>query len=433
MGGGIWKIKSSVSFRAKRKCRAVSLVANSRNLFLLMRVVCRVLLATMLGSVFLIPLQLPASAQTRNGEPQKISEARRSFPLDKFYEVPTPLPAGKPGELIRSEEFDDYDLPPDILAIRILYHSRSANGNDVAVSGVVLYPDKQAPRMGWPLLAWAHALNGVAHQCAPSLAKNLQHGPYLSMYVSLGYAVVATDYAGLGTAFRNAFSDVQSNAKDLIDSVPAARAALTQLDSRWVAVGIGEGGPAAAGVAELESDMHDSGYLGSIVISGLDDPRDHYQSSGPENFETPLFLVYGIQTVYPQFNPKDVLTDKGLSLYPEVEKSCVDPGRQSPSGILKANWTSNRIVKQYFARNTLGQPAQRPMLIISSALDPSVPITRTAQTVSKMCKEGDAIQFERYPESEMSDLFGDSVGDQISWMKARFANRPAANNCSAKP
>jgi Secretory lipase len=73
------------------------------------------------------------------------------------------------------------------------------------------------------------------------------------------------------------------------------------------------------------------------------------------------------------------------------------------------------------------------MLIISSALDPSIPIGRTAQTVSKMCKEGDEIQFERYPQSEISTLFGDSVGDQISWIQARFANRPAADNCSAKP
>jgi hypothetical protein len=254
------------------------------------------------------------------------------------------------------------------------------------------------------------------------------------MYVNLGYAVVATDYAGLGTAFRNAFSDMRSNARDVIYSIPAARAALPQLDSRWIAVGIGEGGPAVAEVAELESDTHDSGYLGSIVISGLDDPQDRYRPSDSAKFDAPLFLAYGINTVYPRFNVKDILTDKGLSLYSQIEKSCTDPARQSSTGILNPNWTSNNFVKQYFARNVPGQrPAQRPMLIISSALDPSIPIPRTAQVISRMCKQGDEIQFERYPESELSSLFGDSVADQISWIEARFANRPAANNCSAKP
>jgi hypothetical protein len=412
----------------------VSIFANSRNLLSLPRLACRVFLAATLGGVFLLLLQIPTSAQLKNGEPEKISEVRRNFPLDKFYDVPTPLPAGKPGDLIRFEEFDDYDLPPEMVAVRILYHSRSANGEDVAVSGVILYPDKRAPRAGWPLIAWAHALNGVARQCAPSLARNLQHGPYLSMYVSLAYAVVATDYAGLGTASRNAFSDAQSNATDVINSIPAARAAVPQLNSRWIGVGIGEGGAAVARVAELETEMRDSGYLGSIVISGLDDPQQRFQSPGSPNFETPLFLAYSIKTLYPNSDLKEILTGKGLALYPEVEKSCIDPGRQSPPEIMKPNWTSNSFVRQYFARNVPGQrPARRPVLIISSGLDPVIPISQTALVVSKMCKEGDEIQFERYLESQMSSLFGDSVGDQISWIQARFANRSAPNNCSAKP
>jgi hypothetical protein len=395
----------------------------------------RTFLAAALASVFLVLLQIrPACAQASNGEPEKISETRLNFPLDKFYDVSNPLPLGKPGDLIRFEEFDEYVLPPEVLAVRILYHSRSANADDIAVSGVVLYPDKKAPRGGWPLIAWAHPLNGVARDCAPSLTRNLQHGPYLSMYVNLGYAVVATDYAGLGTAFRNAFSDMQSNARDVIYSIPAARAAVPQLNARWIAVGMGDGGPAAAGVAELESDMHDSGYLGSIVISGLDDPQDRYRPSGPGKVQTPLFLAYGMQTVYPQFNPKDILTDKGLSLYPQVERSCTDPGQQSPSEILNPNWANNSFVKQYFARNAAGQRhVQRPMLIISTALDLSIPISRTAQAVFAMCKRGEEIQFERYPESELSSLFGDSVGDQISWIQTRFADRPAASNCSVHP
>jgi hypothetical protein len=396
---------------------------------------CRTFLAATLAGVFLVLLPIrPACAPASKREPEKISETRQNFPLDKFYDVPNPLPPGKPGDLIRSQEFDEYVLPPEVLAVRILYHSRSANADDVAVSGVVLYPDKKAPRGGWPLIAWAHPLSGVARACAPSLTRNLQHGPYLSMYVNLGYAVVATDYAGLGTAFRNAFSDMQSNAKDVIYSIPAARAAVRQLDSRWIAVGMGDGGPAVAGVAELESDLHDSGYLGSIVISGLGDPQQRYQPSGSGQPETPLFLAYGIQTVYPRFNLKDILTDKGLSLYPQVEKSCADPGQQSPSEILNPNWANNSFVKQYFARNVTGQrQARRPLLIISSALDFSVPISQTAQAVSGMCRRGEEIQFERYPESELNSLFGDSVADQISWLQTRFADRPAANNCSLQP
>jgi Secretory lipase len=397
--------------------------------------IVRALLAAAGGTLLSVLALQSAYAQTKADGPQKIPELHRALPLTKFYDTPDPLPHGKPGDLIRSEEFEEYDLPPEVLAVRILYHSRSASGQDVAASGVVLYPDGKAPAGGWPLIAWAHALNGVARQCAPSLERNLRHGPFLSMYVGLGYAVVATDYAGLGTTFRNAFSDMRSNAADVIYSVPAARAAVPQLNSRWIAIGIGEGGPAVVGIAELEGEIRDPGYLGSIVISGLDEPQGRYESSvAPTYYEMPLFLAYGIKTVYPQFDVKDILTDKGVALYPRVEQSYTEPtaeANHSPAEMLKPNWASNTFVRQYFARNTLGQkPAKSPMLVISSELDASVPINRTAHVIARMCKQGDRIQFERYPQSEASRVFGDSVGDQISWIQARFANRPAASNCA---
>ncbi len=383
--------------------------------------------------MFGVPL---AYSQTKSDRVEKIPESHRTFPLTKFYDTPNPLPSGNPGDLIRSQEFEEYDLPLRVLAVRILYHSRSATGQDVAASGVVLYPDAKAPAGGWPVIAWAHALRGVARQCAPSLARNLQHGPILAMYVNLGYAVVATDYTGLGTSFRNAFADMPSNATDVIYSVPAARAAVPQLGSRWIAIGIGQGGPAVVGVAEQERELRDPSYLGSMAISGLDDWMARYQISSSVAYETPLFLAYGIKTVFPQFDFKEILTDKALAQYPRVEQGCGDPLGESkitPAESLKANWENNRFVRQYFSRSTPGQkPAQGPVVVMSSELDPSLPIRETAQVIDRMCKQGDRVEFERYPQSETGRVFGDSVRDQIAWIEARFSGRPAAGNCSGQ-
>ncbi len=105
--------------------------------------------------------------------PQQWARAHGQLPLTSFYETPVPLPAGKPGDLIRSQAFDDYDLPDGISAIRILYHSVAATGADVASSAVVLIPRGSAPKGGWPILAWAHPFVGVARLCAPSLMRGL--------------------------------------------------------------------------------------------------------------------------------------------------------------------------------------------------------------------------------------------------------------------
>jgi hypothetical protein len=375
----------------------------------------------------------PSSALAQVKTPPVKPEIRRTFPLTKFYDTPSPLPAGKPGELIRKEEFEEYDLPPGVLAFRILYHSRSAAGADVATSGVILYPDAIPSSGGWPVIAWAHDLNGVARQCAPSLVRNLQHGPFLSMYVNLGYAVVATDYTGLGTNFRSAFADMQSNAADVIHSIPAARAALPQLGSRWITIGIGEGGPAAVAVAEQENEMRDQNYLGAIVISGLNDLQDRYEHPAT----SPLFfLAYGIKTIYPEFLVGDMLTEKALGLYPRVEQSCGDvtpETKLSASEMLKPGWENNRFVKQYFNRNRPGQRrAFGPLLVIASESDPAMPIAKVSSVITRMCGQGDRVQFQTYGDADPGSVIGESVRDQMNWIQGRFAGRSAPGNCSER-
>ncbi len=363
--------------------------------------------------------------------PVKPSQISHTLPVTKFYDAPHPLPAGKPGELIRSESFDEYELPAEVSAVRILYHSRSATGEDVATSGVVLIPSEENPPAGgWPIIAWAHEATGVARSCAPSLMRNVGHGPFLSMYVNLGYAVVATDYTGLGTSFRNAFLDAPSNATDVIGSVSAARAAVPQLGARWIVMGEGEGSLAAVAVAEKQNEIRDAGYLGSIAISGLADAKELFAHStqGPASGMF-TFLAYGIKTVYPQFQVTDMLTQRALALYQEVGQNCGETAIVGQAAeVLKPGWENNEFVKQYFARNTLGQTRARgAILVISANADRTVPVA--APVIARMCKQGDRVQWERYPNVDQGRVIGDSARDQITWIEARFAGRPAPANC----
>ena len=324
------------------------------------------------------------------------------MPLSKFYDTPSPLPSGKPGELIRAEPSDDYALSADFSAVRILYHSRSASGAEVAASGVVLVPDGKPPAGGWPVIAWAHGFSAAARQCAPSLFRNLYYGPLLSMYVNLGYAVVATDYTGLGTDFRSAVMDVQSNATDVIDSIPAAHAAVPQLGSKWVAMGSSQGANVAIGVAEMEGGIRDPNYLGSIAISGVADLKPVYDLPAKDQpLRMLALLAYGIKTVYPVFDIRDMLTEKAIPAYHQANESCggaSDSSRFPAREMLKRNWKNNKFVEEFFSRNMLGQkPAYGPLLVISDDGDPAVPLSMTAQVLTRMCKQGDAFNSTNFP------------------------------------
>ncbi len=380
---------------------------------------------------------LPASAESVQGQTALQSRRHHSrgfLPLTNFYSTPNPFLRGQPGELIRAAQFDDYQLPEGVSAFRILYHSRSASGTDVAASGVVLTPDQAPPSGGWPVIAWAHGFTGIARQCAPSLMRNLNEGPFLSMYVKLGYAVVATDYVGLGTDFRNASVDMQSDAGDVIYSITAARAAVPQLGRRWVAMGESAGGLAALTVAELESEIRDPDYLGSVAISGIADVKELYDVSA--NGRSPAQLVvlaYEIQTLYPQFQANQMLKEKALALYPQVQKACgmvSTDADTTAAQALKPGWQGDRVVEQFLARNTIGQkPSNRPLLLVSSDADPEVRMGMTARIVARLCRQRDVVLFHDYQRSEFAGVLGDSVRDQLTWIQARFAGRPASSNC----
>jgi len=368
--------------------------------------------------------------QTQTATPGKGVRPSNSLPLTGFYDTPHPLPPGKPGELIRSEATDQYNLPFEVSALRILYHSRTAKGEDVAVSAVVLVPDGKPPASGWPVVAWAHEFRGGARQCAASLMKNLGVGPVLAMYANLGYAVVATDYAGLGADSGKPALDMESNALDVIYSVPAARAAVKEIGPKWIAVGPFQG--ALAAVAVAESEVRDPNYLGSVATSGLADAQEAYRhfAQGSSN-RMLLVLAATVKALYPEFQASDMLTDKALPAYQRVGQSC--GGETEPeftNAMLKPGWENNRFVKEFFSRNTPGQKgAHGPLLAISGEADPVIPAEMTGKTVARMCKQGSRILFLKYPDADASGVMGSSMADQISWIKARFAGYVAPSNC----
>ena len=363
----------------------------------------------------------------------KTSQTPRRLPLTKFYDTPDPFPSGQPGELIRSEPFYEYLLPYTISAVRILYHSRSPHDRDVAVSGVVLVPRATPPPGGWPIIAWAHDLTGSARQCAPSLLKTLNEGPLLSMYVGLGYAVVASDYAGLGTNFPYAVLDVPSNAQDVINSVAAARAALAQLGSKWLVAGYGHGSRVAVGVAEALPKSSNKEFLGAIGILGAANPPEFFEhlEQGP-SFPMLIFLAQGIKNQHPEFPVDDVLTGKGITLYKNLADSCEAPSDQVPDSneLLKPGWQNNPYIKDFFSRNALGRkPAFSPVLLISGEAAGDVPPSLTDALVGQLCQQKDHVLFVNYPGLNPSAVLGNSVGEQVSWIRARFSGQPAPSNC----
>lgn len=369
----------------------------------------------------------------------RVMDGSRALPLTRFYDAPSQT-AAEPGALVRAESATDFVLPPGVTATRILYHTRTANGTDTLSSGVVLLPYGQPPKGGWPLLAWSHGTSGVARTCAPSLMKSLFYNwEGLYQYVTLGYAVVATDYAGLGTVGPHAYLDIHTNANDVINSIPAAHAAVPDLSRRWLVVGHSQGGLSSLGVSELEANIKDPNFLGTVALAGASDLADAVESV--QNAGLPVlngliaFWIYGVKAIYPEFQPKDVLSSEALSIY---EASVVD-GCSAASGafamlpakqILLPGWRDNPYIKRFFERNRPGaHSTYGPLLLVGGGDDILFTEAAERKIVERICAAGGRVQQKIYPGLGHDALVYGSLKDQLEWIAQRFRGESPANEC----
>ena len=363
------------------------------------------------------------------------------LPITDFYSTPANLGATKPGDLLRKEASTGYSLPKGATAVRILYHSLDATGQDVATSGVVLIPAGTPPPKGWPVIAWAHGTSGVARLCAPSAMKDVYYGDEgLMPMVAAGFAVVATDYHGLGTEGPHQYVNKVAQARDVVYSIPAARAAVSSLGLKWVVDGHSQGGLAAWGVAEAQHHLKDPDYLGAVSVAGVAREADFFShlSNTPGVGFYLAFMAAGIHARYPEFNPHDLLSDSVLDHYADVTtKGCFYYGYATYAAaatgtLLRPNWEKSAWVHRFFEGNAVANvPIGGPLFVIAGEADQTVPIKAVRAAVKQMCVAKRLVTFRSYPGLDHDPTMENSTPVQLDWIRARFAGKPATSNCPA--
>jgi pimeloyl-ACP methyl ester carboxylesterase len=375
----------------------------------------------------------------------KALQAQRAdaLPITQLYRTPHPFPDRPPGALIGSQRTGGYDLPGGVRAVRIAYLSRSAEDGPVMATAVVLIPFGHPPSGGWPVIAWAHGTAGVARVCAPSLMKDIYYGwEGLFEYPMMGYAVVATDYAGLGTRGPHQYMSIAAQAHDVIYSIPAARVAVPALGARWVAVGHSQGGAAVLEVAALEHSLRDRNFLGTVSLAP---PTDLYAMWHRHTDANPAVAGYldiialGIQAADPSFQPREMLGKAALAGLPEVRKeACLTAAgalfaHEPMDHLLAPHWADVPAVVRFARANSPDTaPAYGPILLLQGTADVTIPASLTRQAAGKLCRLGDRVQYQTYPGMDHDPLVYASFRDQVQWIGARFAGKPAPSNCASQ-
>jgi fermentation-respiration switch protein FrsA (DUF1100 family) len=235
-----------------------------------------------------------------------------------FYEPPSPLPEGEPGDLIRAEPVDAYLIPGVRLrtrAWRILYRSTSATGEPRAVSGTVMIPRGKA-RGARPVIGYAIGTHGIGDAAAPSrlLPRGLEwEAGLMAMALARGWAVAITDYEGLGTPGDHTYMVGRALGPNVLDGIRAARALSPSelpADGPAAIIGYSEGGAAAAWAAQLQPTYAPDVPLAGVVAGAA---AANVEIAGPslDGSFFSFFIAYGgigYAAAYPELDLDSYLT-----------------------------------------------------------------------------------------------------------------------------
>lgn len=327
-------------------------------------------------------------------------------------------------------------LPGTDRAYRIHYVSTGHDGRRHIVTGAAFVPAGPAPVGGWPVVSWAHGTVGSADACTPSiLPRTERDADYLGAWPAAGYAVVATDYEGLGTAEEHPYLDGRSEAYSVIDMVRAARRVDPSLGRRWLAVGQSQGAQAALFVGAMER-----GYGGGLDFRGsiatpppsqwrtLFEILDPFRPDAPTNPFLPLLLP-GMQAATDgRFDIDGYLTEAGEDL---VERALTDAcvfdlialaaGTQAGTFFDVDAREQERLVRTIVRRSEI--PIRRysaPAFIGQGSADQVVSAPASGATAARLAAKGNDITFRLYPGADHSGVLAAALPDILAWAADRM-------------
>jgi pimeloyl-ACP methyl ester carboxylesterase len=390
----------------------------------------RSLVAALIALVTLVALPAVAGAKVRIGPSGT-----------KFYSPPKSLLKGKHGTLIWARKANGATtLKSGSASWTVLYRSVSPQGKPIAVSGLVTLPKGKAPKHGWGVLSWSHGTTGTADVCAPSrdTASGPASGlinyvnPEMNAALKQKYAVVRSDFEGLGTAGVHPYLIGVSEGRGSVDIVRAARQLDKRVGTKWVSAGHSQGGQSALfagalgpkwapelklkGVAAFAPASHidvEAGSIGALTTPG-----------GGLSGIAALVAVGGA-TQIPGLDPKGLFTPAGAALYPQIAKTCLGQLSEDSSfgGIAPSALFSTGAVAKLQPVLKKMNPALKisaPVLLLQGLADGTVFPAFTNTLNTELNAKGDNVTYKTFPGVDHGGVVPAGQPDAAAFYKKRL-------------
>lgn len=246
--------------------------------------------------------------------------------IDAFYEQPADAATGDPGTIVKTDPL--LGAPLAARAWRIMYRTTTAAGEPVVATGVLVVPLLPAPPEGRTVVSWGHPTTGAARDCAPSYAFDpfsLIEG--LRALLDRGYAVVATDYVGMGTDGPDSYLVGITGGNAVLDAVRAARAVPeARASDRVILWGHSQGGQAVLFAAEqapqYAPELQIQAVAAAAPAANLTDLMSaHLDDISGVTIGSYAFTAFS--ETYPDAPLESILTPAALKTVPQMNELCL--------------------------------------------------------------------------------------------------------------
>ncbi|MFJ6798929.1 lipase family protein [Streptomyces sp. NPDC091268] len=353
--------------------------------------------------------------------------------------------ATRPGDLVSSAPSAFHPLPgqpTNTKAWKIHYRSTTADGAPNVVSGTVIVPQdgRTGPR---PLVTYAVGTVGMGDSCAPS--NNLPNGTameanLIQQLTLRGWAVVVTDYEGLGTPGVHTYTVGPSAGHAMLDAARAAERlpeAGLSASSPVGIMGYSQGGQASSWAAELQGSYAPELQVKGTATGGV--PADLLKVAAFNNGSYGSGLIFmaaaGQDAAFPELKLDSYLNPAGKALVGGMREGCVAIDAIAGSFKRISDLTTRDPLAQpdWQARlnqSRLGRTAPAAPVYQYHALgDELIPYAVGRTLRSDWCAAGANLQFETIWVGEhVSGVISHSLAAG-NWLAERFAGRSAQPNC----
>lgn len=349
--------------------------------------------------------------------------------------------AAEPGRLLSAKPMND--APAGAKAWRIRYETTDVDGDRTQSSGVLVVPDGAAPPAGREVVAWAHGTVGIASSCTP--IRTLDQIPGLADMLARGWAVVATDYPGLGTRGPHAYLVGDAAAAAVLDSVRAARNfAQAHAGPRFVAWGHSQGAHAA-----LFSGRRAQAYapdLQMLGIAAVSPPTELAENMKQADVTVRALLTAFTAESWSKVYGADIATIADRTTRGVIERatSACEGDRLSAGALLRVLRLRLRLGNldlsghapwdALMARNSLSalDAGSPPLLIVQSDGDKLVTSPVTRGFFERSCQRGAVARYVALADTGHATTAIASANDAIGWIAQRFSGQPAQSDCPAR-